>query len=260
MEEKILLLIMWRLSGLLSARPRGSFCFRESWGLWKPKCQQDVMIWKLLWRKWKDNSAGQFSTFSFHVKSSPAVCVEIWVVWSFKSLEVALTVCVSTLLSIFAGFFPGSSQGCDAFLRHKMTLISPSILKKYGIPFDRASGALPVFWACSSVGSLQPVVPCSLGISLSLMNECVAAMQSVCVYHPSSHAIVCRLSITVKKILFCIVLWCFQSSAFSACALIIGGELEPHRHTHCRAPPLAQSVSFPFRMLESRWISCFLHP
>lgn len=39
-----------------------------------------------------------------------------------------------------AGFFPGSSQGCDAFLRHKMTLISPSILKKYGIPFDRVSG------------------------------------------------------------------------------------------------------------------------
>ncbi|XP_060889825.1 lysine-specific demethylase 4B [Labrus mixtus] len=35
------------------------------------------------------------------------------------------------------GFFPGSCQGCDAFLRHKMTLISPSILKKYGIPFDR---------------------------------------------------------------------------------------------------------------------------
>uniref|UniRef100_A0A3Q2Y3Y7 Lysine (K)-specific demethylase 4B n=1 Tax=Hippocampus comes TaxID=109280 RepID=A0A3Q2Y3Y7_HIPCM len=36
-------------------------------------------------------------------------------------------------------FFPGSSQGCDAFLRHKMTLISPSILKKYGIPFDRVT-------------------------------------------------------------------------------------------------------------------------
>ncbi|XP_062965711.1 lysine-specific demethylase 4B isoform X3 [Cynocephalus volans] len=35
------------------------------------------------------------------------------------------------------GFFPGSSQGCDAFLRHKMTLISPIILKKYGIPFSR---------------------------------------------------------------------------------------------------------------------------
>ncbi|XP_053147903.1 lysine-specific demethylase 4C isoform X3 [Hemicordylus capensis] len=35
------------------------------------------------------------------------------------------------------GFFPSSSQGCDAFLRHKMTLISPSILKKYGIPFNK---------------------------------------------------------------------------------------------------------------------------
>ena len=43
-------------------------------------------------------------------------------------------------LSSSAGFFPGSSQGCDAFLRHKMTLISPSILKKYSIPFDRVSG------------------------------------------------------------------------------------------------------------------------
>uniref|UniRef100_A0AAY4B7K7 [histone H3]-trimethyl-L-lysine(9) demethylase n=1 Tax=Denticeps clupeoides TaxID=299321 RepID=A0AAY4B7K7_9TELE len=35
------------------------------------------------------------------------------------------------------GFFPGSSQNCEAFLRHKMTLISPSILRKYGIPFDK---------------------------------------------------------------------------------------------------------------------------
>ncbi|XP_075416020.1 lysine-specific demethylase 4C [Tenrec ecaudatus] len=35
------------------------------------------------------------------------------------------------------GFFPNNSQGCEAFLRHKMTLISPSVLKKYGIPFDK---------------------------------------------------------------------------------------------------------------------------
>ncbi|XP_030061331.1 lysine-specific demethylase 4A [Microcaecilia unicolor] len=35
------------------------------------------------------------------------------------------------------GFFPGSAQNCEAFLRHKMTLISPFILKKYGIPFDK---------------------------------------------------------------------------------------------------------------------------
>lgn len=35
------------------------------------------------------------------------------------------------------GFFPGSAQSCEAFLRHKMTLISPSILKKYSIPFEK---------------------------------------------------------------------------------------------------------------------------
>ncbi|KAM8929974.1 lysine-specific demethylase 4A [Pelodytes ibericus] len=35
------------------------------------------------------------------------------------------------------GFFPGSAQSCEAFLRHKMTLISPFILRKYGIPFNK---------------------------------------------------------------------------------------------------------------------------
>ncbi|XP_055068905.2 lysine-specific demethylase 4A [Misgurnus anguillicaudatus] len=37
------------------------------------------------------------------------------------------------------GFFPGSAQSCEAFLRHKMTLISPSILRKYGIPFEKVT-------------------------------------------------------------------------------------------------------------------------
>ncbi|XP_030582874.1 lysine-specific demethylase 4A isoform X1 [Archocentrus centrarchus] len=37
------------------------------------------------------------------------------------------------------GFFPGNVQGCEAFLRHKMTLISPLILKKYGIPFEKVT-------------------------------------------------------------------------------------------------------------------------
>lgn len=78
----------------------------------------------------------------------------------FKSLEVALTACVYIILSIrFAGFFPGSSQGCDAFLRHKMTLISPSILKKYGIPFDRASDALShIFDIQQAFSFRQPLV------------------------------------------------------------------------------------------------------
>lgn len=38
-----------------------------------------------------------------------------------------------------AGFFPGNAQSCEAFLRHKMTLISPSILKKYVIPFEKVT-------------------------------------------------------------------------------------------------------------------------
>lgn len=41
--------------------------------------------------------------------------------------------------SCLTGFFPNSFKGCEAFLRHKMTLISPSILKKYGIPFDKVT-------------------------------------------------------------------------------------------------------------------------
>lgn len=35
------------------------------------------------------------------------------------------------------GFFPNSKSTCPAFLRHKMTLISPSVLRQYGIPFNK---------------------------------------------------------------------------------------------------------------------------
>ncbi|TRY85253.1 hypothetical protein DNTS_003557 [Danionella cerebrum] len=38
---------------------------------------------------------------------------------------------------LYFGMWKTTSQNCEAFLRHKMTLISPSILKKYGIPFER---------------------------------------------------------------------------------------------------------------------------
>ncbi|XP_012227942.1 lysine-specific demethylase 4C-like isoform X2 [Linepithema humile] len=36
-----------------------------------------------------------------------------------------------------SGFFQASHQNCQAFLRHKMTLISPQILKQYSIPYNR---------------------------------------------------------------------------------------------------------------------------
>lgn len=36
-----------------------------------------------------------------------------------------------------SGFFANNFAACPAFLRHKMTLISPQILKKYSIPFNK---------------------------------------------------------------------------------------------------------------------------
>jgi len=36
-----------------------------------------------------------------------------------------------------AGFFPNYAKVCPAFLRHKMTVISPAILHKYSIPFNK---------------------------------------------------------------------------------------------------------------------------
>jgi len=38
-----------------------------------------------------------------------------------------------------ASFFPHMSRTCRAFLRHKTTLISPQILKKYSIPFSKCT-------------------------------------------------------------------------------------------------------------------------
>ncbi|XP_068236740.1 uncharacterized protein [Palaemon carinicauda] len=35
------------------------------------------------------------------------------------------------------GFFPNSFKACPAYLRHKMTLMSPQILKQYSIPFNK---------------------------------------------------------------------------------------------------------------------------
>lgn len=38
-----------------------------------------------------------------------------------------------------SGFFPEASSQCSAFLRHKMTIISPNVLRKYSIPVNRVS-------------------------------------------------------------------------------------------------------------------------
>lgn len=71
---------------------------------------------------------------------SGASVLWVWALtWAAESLE---STNLRMLLPLWwcwrlAGFFPGNAQSCEAFLRHKMTLISPSILKKYGIPFEK---------------------------------------------------------------------------------------------------------------------------
>lgn len=37
------------------------------------------------------------------------------------------------------GFFPANARECSAFLRHKMTVISPNVLSKYSIPFRKVT-------------------------------------------------------------------------------------------------------------------------
>lgn len=78
-------------------------------------------------------NCGQFLQAAIHNQTfvSQQICV-------FNIHE--MSVCV-----LLSGFFPNSFKVCEAFLRHKMTLISPSILKKYGIPFDKVSSLFEIY-------------------------------------------------------------------------------------------------------------------
>ena len=54
-----------------------------------------------------------------------------------------------------AGFFPSSAKACPAFLRHKMTVISPAILREYSIPFNKVQR---VIFVCSIIRQIVPVL------------------------------------------------------------------------------------------------------
>jgi len=41
------------------------------------------------------------------------------------------------LETLAKGFFPGSASECPEFLRHKMTIISPQVLRRFSIPFNK---------------------------------------------------------------------------------------------------------------------------
>ena len=55
----------------------------------------------------------------------------------FQSLLMSPSHNLFSSTHFITGFFPGSFQSCPSFLRHKMTIISPQVLKKFSIPLDK---------------------------------------------------------------------------------------------------------------------------
>ncbi|NXM22523.1 KDM4C demethylase, partial [Ploceus nigricollis] len=79
------------------------------------------------------------TTFAWHTEDMDLYSINYLHFGEPKSWQLFPQVSSIICNHVFHRFFPSSSQGCDAFLRHKMTLISPSILKMYGIPFDKVT-------------------------------------------------------------------------------------------------------------------------
>lgn len=65
-------------------------------------------------------------------------------------------------------YFPASHKSCNAYLRHKMTLISPQILKQHDIPFDKVSRRHSEFQRSSSKMPNQPVFQGKIAIKFLL--------------------------------------------------------------------------------------------
>ncbi|KAM6963088.1 lysine-specific demethylase 4A-like [Aplochiton taeniatus] len=79
------------------------------------------------------------STFAWHTEDMDLYSINYLHFGEPKSWYVVPPDHGKRLERLAKGFFPGNAQSCEAFLRHKMTLISPSILKKYGIPFEKVT-------------------------------------------------------------------------------------------------------------------------
>lgn len=64
------------------------------------------------------------------------------------------------------GFFPSSYKTCQAFLRHKMTLISPQILKQYSIPYNKVT--IDIWTIVLSLPALRVLcIDCNSGLNLN---------------------------------------------------------------------------------------------
>uniref|UniRef100_A0A8C1KFV4 [histone H3]-trimethyl-L-lysine(9) demethylase n=1 Tax=Cyprinus carpio TaxID=7962 RepID=A0A8C1KFV4_CYPCA len=79
------------------------------------------------------------STFAWHTEDMDLYSINYLHFGEPKSWYIVPPEHGKRLERLAKGFFPGSAQSCEAFLRHKMTLISPSILRKYGIPFEKVT-------------------------------------------------------------------------------------------------------------------------
>ncbi|MCJ8729619.1 hypothetical protein PDJAM_G00108510 [Pangasius djambal] len=79
------------------------------------------------------------STFAWHTEDMDLYSINYLHFGEPKSWYVVPPEHGKRLERLAKGFFPGSAQSCEAFLRHKMTLISPSILRKYGIPLEKVA-------------------------------------------------------------------------------------------------------------------------
>ncbi|XP_036427357.1 uncharacterized protein kdm4aa isoform X3 [Colossoma macropomum] len=77
------------------------------------------------------------STFAWHTEDMDLYSINYLHFGEPKSWYIVPPEHGKRLERVAKGFFPGSAQSCEAFLRHKMTLISPSILRKYGIPLEK---------------------------------------------------------------------------------------------------------------------------
>uniref|UniRef100_A0A8B9LK88 [histone H3]-trimethyl-L-lysine(9) demethylase n=1 Tax=Astyanax mexicanus TaxID=7994 RepID=A0A8B9LK88_ASTMX len=79
------------------------------------------------------------STFAWHTEDMDLYSINYLHFGEPKSWYVVPPENGKRLERLAKGFFPGSAQSCEAFLRHKMTLISPSILRKYGIHLEKVT-------------------------------------------------------------------------------------------------------------------------